>query len=99
MAITERGIQEIVARSVAIMVHYHGVGRNPRTRELMQDDVRRISALLMGSGFNVADIGGQIFEALHAELLARYTPQIADSLQADFVAAFHPVEGIRLMQG
>jgi uncharacterized membrane protein len=99
MAITERGIQEIVARSVATMVHYHTSGRNPRTRELMQDDVRRITALLMSPGFHVADVSGRIFEALHAELLARYTPKIAASLQADFVAAFSPVEGIRLMQG
>jgi hypothetical protein len=99
MASTKREMQEIVARGVAVMVHYRGVGRSPRTRESMRGDVREIAALVRGSGLDVADIEERIFELLEAELFARFTPEIAAGLQAEFVSAFGRGEVLRLLQG
>ena len=85
---TERQLQETVARCVSIMVYYHNTTRAPQAKERMIAEVELVAAWVLELDLSPGDTDRHIFRPVEGELLARYGPEVARGLHAEFLDAF-----------
>jgi hypothetical protein len=85
---TERQLQETVARCVSIMVYYYNTPRAPETKERMIAEVKLVAAWDIELDLSPGDTDRHIFRPVEGELLARYGPEVARGLHAEFLDAY-----------
>jgi hypothetical protein len=86
--VTERQIEEIVARGVSLMVFYHNSPRTPGTDEMLTKEVRGIAGWAAEASLGGRETAERILRPLSSELIARYGDAVGARLSSDFCAAF-----------
>lgn len=94
--VTDRQIQETVARCVSTMVYYHNCERSRKAVEQMTVEIQLIAGFVGESGFNVAEINSRIFRPVEVELIVRYGHEVGPRMLAEFIEAFEGVKAFEI---
>jgi hypothetical protein len=85
---TDRQIQEIVARCVSTLVFYHNSERSREADEQMAAEVQVIAGFVKELGLDVADVDKRIIRPVEFELIDRYGHEVTPRLFGEFIGAF-----------
>lgn len=85
---TDRQIQETIARCVSIMVCYHNDERTTETRDMMVADLEQAARLALELGLDPREIEDEILGPVGSELRARYGRAVGAELSAIFEPTF-----------
>ena len=100
--LTERQLQEMVARCVATMVYFHDAPKTQQTKILMNAEVQAHAAWVSGLNLGERGTDESILRPVESELIARYGHAAGHKCFNEFAKAFaglpepipvhHPVE-------
>ena len=85
---SDRQIQEIVARYVAIMGFYYNDGKTIQTKAAMVAEVRAITASVSAAKLDRRVIHQKILRPVKGKLIARYSLGDGTELNGEFVKIF-----------
>ena len=88
----KRQVLETVARCVTVMVHYQNSSHTAKTKELMVAEIEVIAGWVMELELDDSTISKRFLEPVQAELMERYLPKHAFSLNDAFQAAFNGLQ-------
>jgi hypothetical protein len=84
----EQAIQETITWCVAIMVAYHNVGPNKRSKQEMVAELRAVGEASKAFSLSAQEIVARIVQPVESEIFARYGHELGSRLNSQFLAAF-----------
>jgi hypothetical protein len=85
--VTERQIQETIARCVSLMVFYHNSEKSAQLSDDLADQARAVAGWASEANFGETEAGERIFRPVASELVARYGEGVGCRLRDEFLAA------------
>src|SRR6516165_6824599 len=92
---TECELREAIDRCISLIVAHHEDDRMPEAEAMMAAQMEAIAAWVEGMDLGCGDTDRLILEPIEGELVARYGPETAGRLHAEFIEAFEEA-GCRL---
>lgn len=91
--VSERQLQETIARCVSCMVFYVNSGKTRQAKREMIAEAQAAASLLAKWGLSGRAAEDSFLKPFEAEMVARYGPADSRKLSKDFVEAFNGLTG------
>jgi hypothetical protein len=91
--VTDRQIEELVARCVATLVYYQNLPQNRHALILLKAELRATASGVAELGLGAPQVAQRLLRPVEAELVSRYGPEHGGLLAAEFVRAFGGTAG------
>ncbi len=93
--VTERQIQETVARCVSTMVYYHNCERSHPSNERMTVEVQVIAGFVEEWKLKPTEVNRRVIRPLEVNLIARFGHELGPRLLLEFLRAFETIRSFR----
>jgi hypothetical protein len=97
--VTERQVQETIARCVSTMVYYHNGERSRELDERMTAEIQMVAGFVRELDFSRDGVESRIIRPVEVELVARYGHEVGPRLASRFFEAFEGLEGLEIERG